>query len=102
MMILIVFNPVAKLKDVRAKRLVESTPLLEAFEHVQLDFHQLKQVHKKRNRCKLIGHLWELETIDPPQPYTYTLVCSRCFPHIHSRRKIQSYNPFALSEKEQD
>lgn len=101
-MILIMFSPVLKLRDMQMKRLIKSTPLLESFEHVQLDSFQLKQIHKKRNRCKLIGHLWELETVDPPQPYTYTLICTRCFPHIHSRRTIQSYNLFTFSEKEQD
>lgn len=90
------------LKDMRLKRLVKSTPLLESFEHMYLELYLLRRIHKKRNRCKLIGHLWELETVEPPQPYTYTLVCSRCFPHIHSRRRVQSYNLFALSEKEQN
>ncbi len=102
MIILIVFNPVAKLRDMRMRRLIESTPLLEGFEHLRLDAYELRRIHKKRNRCKLIGHIWELDTVESPQPYTYTLSCFRCFPHIHSRRIVRSYNLFTLSEKEQD
>ena len=106
MMILIVFNPMRKLKDMRHDRLEKSTPLLSEYQHVALDYSELKRIHHKNRMCRIWGHLWEIETIIPStsddHPYTYHMSCAACFPHIHSRRTYQTYNLFAVSEKEQD
>jgi len=90
----------------RLKRLVDSTPLLDGYEHLELELPDMRQIHRQRNVCKMAGHLWELEALIPSTsddaPYTYEVVCERCFPHIHSRRSIRSYNLFDVFDKEQD
>ena len=90
----------------RIGRLSRRTPLLDEYTHVGLDLDELKRIHRKRNVCKMSGHLWELESLIPSvsddAPYTYNVICERCFPHIHSRRTIRSYNLFDVFEKEQD
>jgi len=106
MVILIVFNPMKRLREMRYERLVKTTPLLDGYEHVSLDHTELKRIHHKNRMCKIWGHLWELEALIPSptdtHPYTYYVSCAACFPHIHSRRTYQTYNLFAISEKEQD
>ena len=103
--ILIVFNPIMKLKEMRHNRLERTTPLLDGYEHVALDYFELRRIHHKNRMCRIWGHLWEVESIVPSStdiPYTYHISCAACFPHIHSRRIYQTYNLFAVSEKEQD
>jgi len=106
MMILIVFSPMKKLREIRHDRLLKTTPLLSGFEHVGLDFYELKRIHRNRRMCAMLGHLWEIEALIPSStdthPYIYHLSCAACFPHIHSRRTHRTYNLFAISEKERD
>jgi hypothetical protein len=95
-----------KLKEMRHNRLERTTPLLPGYEHVALDYFELRRIHHKNRMCKIWGHLWEIESIVPStsdtHPYTYYISCAACFPHIHSRHTYQTYNLFAISEKEQD
>jgi hypothetical protein len=104
--ILIVFDPMKTWHEYLHRRLEHSTPLLPGYEHVALDYTELKRIHHKNRMCKIWGHLWEVESIVPSltdtHPYTYYISCAACFPHIHSRRTYRTYNLFALSEKEQD
>ena len=106
MFILILFDPMKKLREMQHDRLMRSTPLLQDYQHVGLDYYELKRIHSKYRMCRLLGHLWEVEALIPSptdtHPYTYHLSCAACFPHIHSRRTHKTYNLFAISEKEQD
>jgi len=104
-MILIFSSPIQAIKGWRHKHLIKSTPVLSGTEHLRMNVHALRQIHYNRIRCKLIGHLWEIEDIDTgsdDDPYTFGMICWRCFPHIESTRVVQSYNLFAISEKDID
>ena len=106
MLILIWFNPMQTFRELVRKQLVKSTPLIAGYEHLFLSTTDLRRIHRKRNRCKLVGHLWELETMtasnNPTDPSKFELICGRCFPHIHSRRTTQFYNLFTVSHKDHD
>lgn len=54
---------------------------------------ELRRIKRRRRRCSLVGHMWEVETYDSPT-HTFHLKCFRCFPHIDSRQAIVSYAPF--------
>jgi len=88
--------------NARVNHLISSTPLIDGYEHISLEYHELLRIHKAYNRCKLIGHLWEIDCILPGLPYTYISKCASCFPHIHSQHSVQSYNLFAISERDED
>ena len=104
MIIVIDFDPFRKIRLWRLERLIQSTPLLDGFEHLTLEADDLKTTHKAHNRCRRLGHIWECESVESQEVerpiYSFNLVCHACFPHIQSRRTIQSYNLFAISEKD--
>jgi hypothetical protein len=104
MVIVFTFDPFRRIRLWQLDRLVASTPLLEGFEHLALEVDDLRAIHKYHNRCRRLGHLWECESVESQEVerpiYKFNLVCRSCFPHIQSRRTIQSYNLFAISEKD--
>ena len=106
MFLIIVSNPLELWRKKRLQRIVTSTPLLDGYELHTLDLETMKTIHRQRTVCKFAGHLWEVDSISSDDDGTglllYDLVCWRCFPHIHSRRAVQSYNLFAITDKEQD
>ncbi len=117
MMILLIVEPVKKIVEwvdrivdsftlfaskARMRRLVKTTPLIDGYEHISLEYHELHRIHAKYSMCKILGHLWELDHVVAGFPYTYISKCARCFPHIRSQHTVQSYNLFAISEKEHD
>jgi len=61
-----------------------------------------RQVRRKRMRCRLVGHQWHFVAYVSTVPPSYVLECVRCSPHIHSRKTIQSYNLFSMSQEETD
>lgn len=101
-------------KDVREgvsawelQKLISSTPLLVGYEYPITSRVMLRKVKKKNATCVRVGHLWtlvgmktntvvssELRMESTTELSSYTVRCSRCFPHIHSQAEILSYNPF--------
>lgn len=65
-----------------------------------LSKQETKKVVRRYRRCKIVGHIWELESLTPPA--TYVIMCSRCFPHYHSRRTVTAYNLFPAPPVEPD
>jgi len=106
MMILILRNPLTVIREWLHKRLIASTPLISGSEDIRLDARLLRTIHFARRRCSMLGHIWEVEEMttigsnDSNHLYRFSLVCWRCFPHIQSRRVVESYNLFAGSSKE--
>lgn len=104
MVIVINFDPFRRLREWRLRRLVVSTPLLDGYEHMVLEVDDLRSTHRAATRCRRRGHIWECESVTSQEVerpiFTFHLVCKSCFPHMQSRRTIQSYNLFAISEKD--
>ena len=91
-------------KQWRLNRLEKSVPTLEDFPHVEYSPTQLRLIRRKRFICSNVGHIWEIENIQIDNdyiPFKYNMVCTRCFPHMQSRRSVIAYNLFEPSEKEQ-
>lgn len=76
-------------------------PLLPEWSNVGMEAYDYRFIARKRRRCTLNGHMWELAQMVPTRN-EYIIECYRCFPHIDSRRVIVSYNPFSTVEGKTD
>ena len=76
-------------------------PVLPDWENLGIESYDFRFIARKRRRCTLVGHIWEMTDLDTSTG-EFTIECSRCFPHIDSRRVIVSYNPFSTVQRKTD
>ena len=98
--------------EMRLRRLVKSTPLLDDYKYCYQDLDSMLMTHQRFRVCAIKGHIWELESYEPGHRRqainttangsinldtttpTYNLKCIRCFPHAHSKMVVRSAHVF--------